>query len=167
MLCGIFRSFPQPCALDVHPDIVAGRIPQGKVNGVLPLSAAEFHDNRPVIFEEGVPPMPFQRVVGPEHFLRAGLHEAADGFVFPEFPEFVLSHKLPFLFPIRNGADYFFLRLLFFLLLRRFLRSSSKRVMLSSPTAETKSGADASGSLLRESGLTPLRFILMMKDINT
>ena len=65
-------------------------------------------------------------------------------------------------FEPRNGADYFFLRLLFFLLLRRFLRSSSKRVMLSSPTAETKSGADASGSLLRESGLTPLRFILII-----
>ena len=58
-----------------------------------------------------------------------------------------------------RGTGYHFRRDL----LRFFLRrGASKREMESSPTASTNSGAAGSGSLLSDSGFTPLRFILII-----
>jgi hypothetical protein len=49
MFLSIFGSFPQTGSLDIHSDIIAGRIALGKVYGIVSLAAAQFEHYRVVI----------------------------------------------------------------------------------------------------------------------
>ena len=101
MLCGIFRSLPEPGTLDVYAYEIDIGVIQGKAYGVVSLAATEFHNYGIVISEEIPCPTPLETVVlngstsgfPIQQFVRRWLHQTGKGLVFPEFTKFVLSHQ--------------------------------------------------------------------------
>ena len=69
----------------------------------------------------------------------------------------MLEYLIPTALGVKTRDFFFFLR----------LRASSKRLIASSPTAVTNSGATGAASSLSDDGFSPLRFILMMSHTSS
>ena len=68
VLGGVFCSFPESCALDVHAHIIAVGIPQAQVYGVFSPAASEFDYQRLLLLEHLGHPMPLYGMgIQPEH----------------------------------------------------------------------------------------------------
>ena len=84
---------PHTRPLDVDADVVAIGIALGKADRIFALTAPQFEDDRTIVVEELLVPMPLQGVIAREYAVELGLQEAGKGLIFAEFPQFIFSHS--------------------------------------------------------------------------
>lgn len=98
----VLCAFPEARTLDIHPDVIHGRIAFCKGYGVLSPAAAKLQDDWIVIAEHLPSPVALYCVVIENQLPRAlykdlrrrRLKQAAESLVLCEFLEFTVSHNL-------------------------------------------------------------------------